>query len=1849
MKEIIKKIISSLLIIIIFAQFLPAKKISASIEIQDLPRNVKYPSFCEWKIQSGEKPKEFESDFLKYAKADLFLRDACTFFKKAEENAVPLIKNYQQIIENTDPLTKCNPIGNCYANCNVKGPKIDVNIDITVLVCDLIASLAGAPGGCSALLSMEGVIEVIDAIYKIVNVAEFVSSNTQNINDVVNAFNSLGQNYSQFYRLVGIMTDQVNNIINSGIINEILTGQPSQPGATTTILQSFAQKLADLFDEKTLAQQRGDLLKGRISEIEYFLKLNLISLVKVPNDIYQSFISNFSQVASSAQEISNIFENNSKWKEILLSSSGSSPGPGYAYFYILNTKIGQNLEKYPLVSTSANYVLINKELLQKTEEDLDFQNNFNNLDQIVSRINKYISTSNNENDIAFLNSLKTLISNFKGELNNLKSSLEGLESSEIAVSRNQLINFSNLTNFRASLEKFLNPENKNSLSSVNEAFSLLVNLFQSPLNGLTPEEITSTTLALMPIQESLINLEPTFNLLYQSLFNASPKDAIEIVGSFKDTFLDFEDKLSTTSQAFLNFLQEFQGIINSVTTSATTVLDTLDQPQDQQVVTFKDGIDLEINNIKKVLDLNDQETLAYQTKILADSVSGIINFIQNNFSLNPEDYSNILDSSVADIEEKIHEALISGATTTQGQPLTINFQRTDNSYIKIESESGQVIPWTKIKSIQIPEDATSISPLTITFSLKAYDDVLIWWGPEFGWPQPRTYPCGKIYRNGTPVSQEFCGTYNTWQTFSTTVSGWQPGDLVELYVQNRPGVGKNWVENDLFEVKGTATFLPKSKSFLELLYDIQSSTWKDTYDCSSILSTYDVCKKETECTTKDDGTKECHDVCKYETHYVYGGQLANSASSTLGILSQYSSTIPSSTLGLASTIYNNTISYCNDNSPTGTPNSICNAYNALYQKLKGGLWNKIQTGLEDGKISPLIFAFDELYQEIRSFQDKLNNLFKQLDDLYQEVSGITTGLSASDKQSALDNINDMKAIIINSSINKDNLDKNYNFLKSLSISQGDLKNLGNFYQTIEKLEDLITKDGGIEDIQDEISNFMVGVTSTQSSVSEDLNKIREKITKFQTNFQIGLLTKIYFPPPQEGWMAMWNRDYWQNDDSCVIPIPVERDKIQCCLPDSLATTELEVSSTTPGEESPARARSNEVMFEIKWPRESMPCATYDSFFTCRDPAKVRLFTGCWKNGGQIGYAQLPSNFQIRNNRNLSTSGQCNTNENEFITYIEHWPECRQVCVLGGEASRYWGSGSCSCPTNWLTAAGCLICCSLKDCYQSNNCARCGGTYFEDKVVCGKIYDSNGNQVTYSNKVCYNSQAMCQSLQQRYETWKCAEPGTSTIQIANSIYEIGSSTKDALCPPIITEMNKIGCSRVLTRTSSSPNLLDYLSSLLLKKPINPFASTPSATSSNPDYCTISTEANCFETYDTSCGNLDFYNKLVYSYGIDPNYLKDIKTLPNEIKGDLTKMENTSVTLLQAMSLIGILETIALAVQTSQEIFKSVKTIQDKLPPLINGLLQAVNATPNLSNLINGVGITAQIEGNLPIRCTSSAPISRYQKEGSNYNPVCAPTKNLVTEANKNYSNLRNFVRKVIWIRDKNRITNLISKSQGGPENPDTPKIEALAKAADIELRLNRASWLWSLSIGIGEAGAPYCTCGNTSQLCDLTFCFPSIYDIFYPIVKNLKGQIKEQLKGVDLTNLPDLQNWLNSDESDCDKTLWENNNVQEALRKVIDLILRNIYFPQTAYNPQDHNGMDYKQFIDETTNEYLEKITSSLIGPKEGVCELPASLEPFTNPFCLTTWFFHYLAKGLDAQITQRLEDYIYQESENITY
>jgi hypothetical protein len=1824
MKEIIKKIISSLLIIIIFGQFLPARKISASIEIQDLPRNVKYPSFCEWKIQSGEKPKEFESDFLKYAKADLFLRDACTFFKKAEENAVPLIKNYQQIIENTDPLTKCNPIGNCYANCNVKGPKIDVKIDITVLVCDLIASLAGAPGGCSALLSMQGVINVIDAFYKIANVAGFVASNTQNINDVVNAFNSLGQSYSQFFRLVGIMADQVNNIINSGIINEILTGQPSQPGATTTILQSFAQKLADLFEEKTLAQKRGDLLKGRISEIEYFLKLNLISLVKVPNDIYQSFISNLSQVASSAQEISNIFENNSKWKEILLSGS-----PGPAYFYILNTKIGQNLEKYPLVSTSANYVLINKELLQKTKEDLDFQNNFNNLDQIVSRIDKYISTSNNENDIAFLNSLKTLISNFKGELNNLKSSLEELESSEIAVSRNQLINFSNLTNFRASLEKFLNPENKDSLSSANEAFSLLVNLFQSPLNGLTPEEITSTTLALMPIQESLINLEPTFNLLYQSLFNASPKDAIEIVGSFKDTFLDFEDNLSTTSQAFLNFLQEFQGIINSVTTSATTVLDT----QDQQVVTFKQGIDFEINNIKKVLDLNDQETLAYQTKTLADSISGIINFIQNNFSLNPEDYSNILDSSIADIEEKIHEALIRGGTTTQGQPLTINFQRTDNSYIKIASEHSQVIPWTKIKSIQIPEDATSISPLTITFSLKAYDDVLIWWS---NWGQ-RTYPCGKIYRNGTPVSQEFCGTYNTWQTFSTTVSGWQPGDLVELYVQNRPGIGINYVENDLFEVKGTATFLPKNKSFLELLYDIQSPTWKDTYDCSSILSTYDVCHQE--CNKKEDETEECRDVC--EPHHDYGGQLAEKTKSILNILNFTS--IPSSTRALISNIYNNTISYCNDSYPTGTPDSICNAYNALYQKLKGGLWDKIQTGLEDGKISALIFAFDELYQEIRSFQDKLNNLSNQLNTLYQEVSGITTGLSDSDKQSVLDKINDMEAIIMNSSINKDNLDKNYNFLKSLPISQGDLKKLGNFYQTIEKLEDLITKDGGIEDIQDEISNFMVGVTSTQSSVSEDLNKIREKITKFQTNFQIGLLTKIYFPPSQEGWMAMWNREYWSNSYSCAIPIPVERDKIQCCLPDSLATTELSSRYTPSGEEFPRPAGRNEVMFEIKWPGESMPCATYDSFVTCHDPAKVRLFTGCWKNGGQIGYAQLPSNFRVRETQSRA-SGQCNTNENEFITYIEHWPECKQVCVLGGEASRHWGSGSCSC-----TDPACAVCCWAQDCSDQRTCNLCGGTYFEDKVMCGKIYDSNGNQVTYSNKVCYNSQAMCQSLQQRYETWKCAEPGTSTIQIANSTYEIGTSTKDALCPPIIAEMNKIGCSRVLTRASRSPNLLDYLSSLLLKKPINPLASTPSVTSSNPDYCTISTESNCFETYDTSCGNLDFYNKLVYSYGIDPNYLKDTKILPNEIKGDLTKMENTSVTLLQAMSLIGILETIALAVQTGQEIFKSAKTILDKLPPLINGLWQAVNATPNLSNLINGVGIQVQIEGDQLIRCTSSAPISRYQKEGSNYNPVCAPTKNLVTEANKNYSNLRNFVRKVIWIRDKNRVVNAISKSQGGPENPDTPKIEALARAADIELRLNRASWLWSLSIGIGEAGAPYCTCGNTSQLCDLTFCFPSIYDIFYPIVKNLKGQIKEQLKWVDLTKLPDLQNWLNSDESDCDKTFWKNDNVQWALNWVIDLILRNIYFPQTAYNPQDHNGMEYNQFIDATTNEYLEKITNSLIGPKEGVCELPASLEPFTNPYCLTTWFFHYLAKGLDAQITQRLEDYIYQESENITY
>lgn len=72
-------------------------------------------------------------------------------------------------------------------------------------------------------------------------------------------------------------------------------------------------------------------------------------------------------------------------------------------------------------------------------------------------------------------------------------------------------------------------------------------------------------------------------------------------------------------------------------------------------------------------------------------------------------------------------------------------------------------PWVKHKEIVIAQSGT----IRVSFDLRGQSE--------------KVY--GRIYRNGSPIgTQRSCTT--SWATFSEDISGWSPGDLLQLYARS---------------------------------------------------------------------------------------------------------------------------------------------------------------------------------------------------------------------------------------------------------------------------------------------------------------------------------------------------------------------------------------------------------------------------------------------------------------------------------------------------------------------------------------------------------------------------------------------------------------------------------------------------------------------------------------------------------------------------------------------------------------------------------------------------------------------------------------------------------------------------------------------------------------------------------------------------------------------------------------------------------------------------------------------------------------------------------------------------------
>jgi hypothetical protein len=1822
MKKLTSKIISSFLLIIICFNFLTPKEIFANIEIEESGDKVKYPAVCELSIPPEETPKEFENDILKLAKADKFLSQACNFYINGEYTALSITEKTKQILDNTNPLSKCNPLGNCFANCNFQLPDFNINIDISKIVCDILATAIGLPGACSAkeIIEIYQLVQAIQNAIKAFNI--LANSTTQIVSDTQQVFS----NISDFFRLLGIFFEQANNIIQSGILGEIfdeigklIQGNTLEANSTSSKIALFFVNLAKLNSQKYIAQKRMELLKGRIYEMSYLLKLNLTKYKRVEKSKINDIFSSIPQIVSSSSEIKDFILTNNLEKYL-----PASPGIGF-FDDIINNLGSQKNSLEEFFASGTDFVYLNNGYIEKLKRDFKIEDYISDIDVILKIISIYISQKSSYEIYSLppeisppsppiyspqpkkysppstddFETLRDLLNNFKNALSNLNEKINSLNSNE-EMNSEDFVKKWYFTKLRKPFERILEPETSDQMITLSDYIMNLINLFQNPNNKLDENQRASTTLALSQIGENIGTLESDLNGFYAKLGQSLEKDVIEISSSFEGDILKMKEEIETSTLAFQNFQNQFKKEIDYIRKNATDTTTTLDINNQEIVKPLNEALDFLINNINKNLNLSNATSIAFKIDDLGNNLVTVSEDIKNSFGLTLKGYDFVLKSSLEDTFIFITDILNSkgwSQITTAG----IIYNRKDNESKEVKGHCAKDcggysccdrVPFTKIKSFSVPSNATSISPLTISFNLTAYDNISVCYGY-------RGNAYAYIAKNGEQVSETFKVIHNGEmyenKTFTTTIDGWQPGDNIELWIARDALQGPSiWIDtggwynsviNDYFEVNGRIKEILGHTSLLDLLGSSINANWKEIYNCS--YSHQKLKKMET--IQNEDGTKITRDVCQnvnFETPYCHTsarlkpecegfwqcflawGSLYDIASSTKKeILS-----VTSSSSTLVSKIDNilNQIGNCNQTG-AGTTGSLCNLFIKFNVALEE---NNATTALEDlgnGKFGSTILLLAKVKQPLVDFENKIKEIHNLIGDLANEIQNATfsptTSEDAKIKENLSDYVNTLDTNLLEAYFDTQEFEKAWQKLEGI---KGSVEELGQILKNAEELEANIFPK--IEKIQGEIEDFNIGPTSTMSSVQADLNTIRNNLTLFQTNFQMGILTQIHFPPEQQGLMAMWNRKDWPKANSCTTSIPVERDYIQCCLPENFGEGLGTSRTTESGSDFPPPPRANEIITGIRWPDASIPCATYDAFTCGLDGSKVRLFTGCWSQNGQIRYTQIPSNFQVRN-IHLSTSGQCD--DDEFITYIQ-WPLCGQACFLGGYVTKSWGTGGiCSGNSKCKIPLGIITITIPCNNYNNNktSCISCGCDFEPDHVECSKIYDSQGNQVTYTSKVCYDKKEMCESLKGRFNSWGCDNiNASSTITVQNpdgteESYTIDVATKKELCPPIIQEMNKIGC--------NSSDL-------------------------SGQYCETTTTGNCFTTFDTSCGNEELYNILV-RHGIEDKYLKDMGYLISGVKSDLNEIANRSAKVLEVMNLVGIFETIALMYQKVKSTKELMKKIGDEVNELVEAIKGIFSSSPSQGVPTPPPPITLG-----KAKCISLPPKSKYPssydiKTGSFYAPVCRPSSDLQKGIIDNYSKFKSLMRKVIWIKDRNKIINAIA----GVENPDTAKINALANTT-FEFR-NKVIGLYAFSYVLSSLSSG-CTCGSHSNLCDWTFCFPNLYDFINFILKG---------------GLPD-----------CDTLLWD------TITPGIKDILRTVnkwWYPYDSEKYSDEES--YNNFIDEKAEETIE----SLYGPNNKTCEIIGNFEHFINPNCLVTWFVNYLGRN----VTKDTENFIFRDVENI--
>ncbi|MGB9678320.1 MAG: hypothetical protein ACPLZ9_06855, partial [Candidatus Ratteibacteria bacterium] len=380
----------------------------------------------------------------------------------------------------------------------------------------------------------------------------------------------------------------------------------------------------------------------------------------------------------------------------------------------------------------------------------------------------------------------------------------------------------------------------------------------------------------------------------------------------------------------------------------------------------------------------------------------------------------------------IYKTLGESETESSGSLMEIHFEKTDNEEKEIVSEPGnKEIPWTKIKTIQIPPNATSISPLKITFRIWSSDDAVITLGS-------RTNAKAKIRRNGEDITGEITSCNNTKisgcekLTYTTTTSGWKGGDNIELWVEkdNSRAAAIEYIYNDIFEVKGSISLLPIKYSLLTLISSIKSNSWKDVYNCYR----YKYFKQS--CSSSDENNPDCYNTW---------GDLYELVAGPEGLYQKIAAgnTNPTTTknsLLEETDKIRQLIGYCDGTTPT--PDSICQNYMSLEKKID----NAIFDDFKKGRISKLIFSLATTADDIINFQDKINDLMGKLETLFNNVlnSNLTT------KNEATTSIESIETKILNNIIDIGNFKENINFLKNLPSIEKNLNNLGKLYQTIEK-------------------------------------------------------------------------------------------------------------------------------------------------------------------------------------------------------------------------------------------------------------------------------------------------------------------------------------------------------------------------------------------------------------------------------------------------------------------------------------------------------------------------------------------------------------------------------------------------------------------------------------------------------------------------------------------------------------------------------------------------------------------------------------------------------------------------------